>query len=163
VDDGLLDVQVYETMGQPTLAARFAAVKAGTVGEDARVRCSVARRVEIRSALPLPVVVDSKLVGSTPVCFRTLAGALLVIAGRGDGLARPAALPLVSAIKDSAGVPPAPAVASQVTQVGPATGYGRSAATQLAKQGRPLGIALIAGAAITLAPALARWMNRRRR
>ena len=38
LDDGLLEVRVYEEMSQPVLAAHFLAVKTGTAAPDARVR-----------------------------------------------------------------------------------------------------------------------------
>jgi hypothetical protein len=163
VDDGLLEVRVYEDMTQLSLAAHIAAVKAGTVGDEPRVRSTNARKVEIKSATPLPVVVDSKVVGSTPAHFRTLTGALLVIAGRGDGLSRPAAQPLVSAIKNQAVAPPAQGIASQNADVRLAPLPTRSPGAQLAKQTGPVGLALAAAAAVTLTPALARWIGHRRR
>ncbi|HKB48897.1 MAG TPA: diacylglycerol kinase family protein, partial [Ktedonobacterales bacterium] len=104
VDDGLLDVRVYEEMSQPALATHFLAIKAGTVAPDPRVRCSRGRKLVIRSTLPLPVVVDTRVVGRTPAHFRVRTGALLVIAGRGDGLAHPAAHALVSAINQHSNV-----------------------------------------------------------
>jgi hypothetical protein len=163
VDDGLLEVRVYEEMTQPALAAHFVAVKTGVVGEEPRVRSMSARKLVIKSAVPLPVVVDSKVVGTTPARFRVVSGGLMVIAGRGDGLLRPAAQTLLSAIKD-----PSAVLAAQENGVNgsdarlPAAST-RSAGAQLAKQSRPLGIALAAGAAIALMPSLSRWLSRRRR
>jgi hypothetical protein len=59
----------------------------------------------------MPVVVDSTVIGSTPARFRVLSGALLVIAGRGDALARPAAHALVSAVmNDNTATRPRPAL-----------------------------------------------------
>jgi diacylglycerol kinase (ATP) len=111
VDDGLFDVRVYEDMPQPALAEHFLAVKERTVGHDPRVKSSSARKLVIRSSPPMPVVVDSTVVGSTPARFRVLSGALLVIAGRGDALARPAAHALVSAVmNDNTATRPHPAL-----------------------------------------------------
>src|SRR4030081_1896683 len=101
LDDGLLEVRVYEEMSQPVLAAHFLAVKTGTAAPDPRVRTSRGRKIVIRSTVPLPVVVETKVVGRTPARFRVVTGGLLVIAGRGDGLAYPAAQSLVSAIKEN--------------------------------------------------------------
>jgi diacylglycerol kinase (ATP) len=163
VDDGLLEVRVYEEMSQPALASHFVAVKTGLVGDETRVRSSSARTVVIKSATPLPVIVDSKAVGSTPARFSTLTGQLLVIVGQGDGLSRPAAQPLVAAIKDQAVAPPAAEAANGGSELRLATLSPRVSGAQLARQGRPLGIALAAGAALAVAPALARWFGRRRR
>jgi diacylglycerol kinase family enzyme len=164
VDDGLLHVHVYEEMSQPTLAAHFLAVKTGTVAPDPRVRCSSGRKVLIKSTTPLPVVVDSRVVGSTPARFRVRTGELLVIAGRGDGLERPAAQSLVSAIKDHSDAPWALEDARQVADEGaPLAEATRSMGIQLAKRSRPLGIALATGVAIALMPGLSRWIERRRR
>jgi hypothetical protein len=164
VDDGLLDVRLYEEMPQPTLVTHFLAVKAGTVTPDPRVRSWSGRKLVIKSTIPLPVVVDSKVVGSTPARFRVRTGGLLVIAGHGDALSRPAAQALLSAIKDHAdtpwqvedtdhgpeGAPPAPMTT-------------RSTGRQLARRGRPLGIALATGVVVALMPGLSRWLDRRRR
>jgi diacylglycerol kinase (ATP) len=161
VDDGLLEVRVFEEMPQPTLAAHFLATKTGTVGEDPRVRSSTGRKIVIRSTTPLPVAVDSKVVGSTPARFRVRTGGLLVIAGRGDALERPAAQSLLSAVKDHGDAPWAleNARSPQEASVPAPT---QSMGMQLAKRGRPLGIALATGAAIALMPTLSRWLERRR-
>jgi diacylglycerol kinase (ATP) len=164
VDDGLLEVRVYEEMTQPILAAHFLAVKAGTIGEDSRVRCASGRKFVIRSTTPLPVVVDSKVVGSTPARFRVRTGGLLVVAGRGDGLSHPAAQSLVDAIKDHADSPLPLEAPGQAPDPGvPTLSPTRSVGMQLARRGRPLGIALATAAAIALMPGLSRWLDRRRR
>jgi hypothetical protein len=164
VDDGLLEVRVYEEMSQPILAAHFLAIKTGTIGEDSRVRCASGRKFLIRSSSPLPVVVDSKVVGSTPARFRVRTGGLLVVAGRGDGLSHPAAQSLVDAIKDNADTPLSLDAGSQTPEPGvPTLSPTRSVGMQLARRGRPLGIALATAAAIALMPGLSRWLDRRRR
>jgi diacylglycerol kinase (ATP) len=160
VDDGLLDVRLYEEMSQVALAEHFVAVKGGTVGDDTRIHASSARKLVIRSGTPMPVVVDSRVVGSTPARFRVLSGALLVIAGRGDGLSRPAARALVSAVlHDNMATRPHTAVVE-------VSGNGATSAPeqglQLAKRSGPLGVALAVGAAVAIMPALSRWIDRRR-
>ncbi|HEU5317094.1 MAG TPA: YegS/Rv2252/BmrU family lipid kinase [Chloroflexota bacterium] len=102
MDDGLLDVQVYRDMDQPAIAKRFLALKMGTPTDDASVERWQAMRVEVQTAEALPVVADSKVVGSTPARFDALPGALLVIAGDGMGLTRPASAALVSATVERA-------------------------------------------------------------
>jgi YegS/Rv2252/BmrU family lipid kinase len=160
VDDGLLDVRVYEDMPQPVLATHFLAVKAGTAAPDPRIRCSRGRKLVIRSTLPLPVVVDTKVVGRTPARFRVRTGGLLVIAGNGDGLERPAAQSLLSAIKDHSELPWAlEDTGAVVPNNAPAA---TTQTTDLAKRGRPLALALATGAAVALMPAVSRWLSRRR-
>jgi hypothetical protein len=160
LDDGLFDVRVYAEMSQPVLTEHFLAVKAGTVSEDPRVRRSSARKLVIRSSPPMPVVVDSTVVGSTLARFRVLSGGLLVITGRGDGLSRPAGQALVSAVMtDNTATRPHTAVvevSGNGASSAPAQGF------QLAKRGGPVAIVLAAGAAIALVPALSRWIDRRR-
>jgi len=108
----------------------------------------------------MPVAVDSTVVGSTPARFKILSGALLVIAGRGDALSRPAAQALVSAaVHDNTATRPHTAVVE-------VSGNGATSVPdqgiQLAKQNGPLGVALAVGAAVAIMPALSRWIDRRR-
>ena len=108
----------------------------------------------------MPVVVDSTVVGSTPAHFKVLSGGLLVIAGRGDALSRPAAQALVSAVMhDNAATRPHTAVVE-------VSGNGATSTSeqglQLAKRNGPLGVALAVGAAVAIMPALSRWIDRRR-
>ena len=86
VDDGELDVSIYHEHTQAAIAARFVGLKTGIVSDDSRIERARARSVEVRSANPLPVVADAKLVGHTPARFEVLPGALLVAAGMGMGL-----------------------------------------------------------------------------
>ena len=69
---------------QVALAAHFLAVKGGIASTDVRVESATGRSVVIHSKVPLPVAVESKVVGSTPARFRVLTGRLRVIAGTGD-------------------------------------------------------------------------------
>jgi YegS/Rv2252/BmrU family lipid kinase len=90
MDDGVLDVQVYPDMDQVDLATRFAASggKAESLSEAAST--AHARQVRVETAVPLPVLADSKVVGTTPATFRVRTGALRVITGNGPGLSCPA-------------------------------------------------------------------------
>jgi diacylglycerol kinase (ATP) len=99
MDDGLLDVCVYENLSQSGVLMRFLpeAVGDGSSAADHNVVRARARSVEIRTAEPMPVSVESKLVGVTPARFTVLIGALAVIAGDGSALLRPASAELVRA------------------------------------------------------------------
>jgi diacylglycerol kinase (ATP) len=97
MDDGLLDVAIYDEVGQTALAARFLALKAGTTVADDRIERARARRVDVWTATPLPVIADSKVLGTTPVRIEVLPGALLAVAGQGEALSRPVSRALVAA------------------------------------------------------------------
>jgi diacylglycerol kinase (ATP) len=104
MDDGLLNVAIYHHVGQAALAARFVALKAGHSGEDDRIERLQAQRVRITSKTPLPVVADSKVVGSTPATIEVLPGAVLAIVGQGPGLTRPVPEALVNpAVQEARG------------------------------------------------------------
>jgi hypothetical protein len=97
MDDGLLNVAIYDDLEQAALAARFVALKAGAQPEDARIQRARARYVDVETAVPLPVLADSKVVGTTPARFEVVPGALAVVVGHGFGLLRPASEELVRA------------------------------------------------------------------
>src|SRR5688500_7404345 len=86
MDDGQLDVAIYHDHTPAMLAARFVAIKTGLLADDPKIETAQARRVEVRTANPLPVVADSRVVGHTPARFEVRSGCLLVAAGRGIGL-----------------------------------------------------------------------------
>ncbi|HET6319421.1 MAG TPA: diacylglycerol kinase family protein, partial [Chloroflexota bacterium] len=91
MDDGLLDVTVFDDLEQADLAARLPALATGALDSDAdphvrRARCVALR---VRSARPLPVAADSKLIGVTPARIVVRPGAVLMLVGPGEGLARP--------------------------------------------------------------------------
>jgi diacylglycerol kinase (ATP) len=98
IDDGLFDVRVYEDMSPAELAAHFVAVTDDRAEADPHIQTWRGSKLVIRSRKPMPVVADSKVVGSTPARFRLLSGALLVIVGRGDALTRPATEGLMAAV-----------------------------------------------------------------
>ena len=111
--------------------------------------------------MPLPVVVETKVVGRTPARFRVVTGGLLVIAGHGDGLAYPAAQSLVTAIKESSAPPGLAEPDSAATDMAAPQANVVSPGRALARRERPLGIALATGATVALMPALSRWISRR--
>jgi hypothetical protein len=104
MDDGLLDVCIYEGLNQAGVLARFLPSPVGgtaSAADDNVVRAR-ARTVEIRTAQPMPVSIESKLVGVTPARFGVLTGALSVIAGDGPALLHPASTELVRASASAA-------------------------------------------------------------
>ena len=123
MDDALLDVAIYHDVTPAGLAARLVALKAGVEPDDARIERARTRRLELRTAAPLPVMADSKVIGTTPATFEVLPGALRVIAGHGPGLAHPVAEALLEAAVSRAHRPSAaaPAAAPPDAPAGPAT------------------------------------------
>ena len=82
LDDGQLDVSVYADMSQAALLAAFLPEPLGGHADAAnRVRRFRARRLDIDTARPMPVSIESKIVGVTPVRYTVMPRALRVIAG----------------------------------------------------------------------------------
>lgn len=164
MDDGLLDLAVYHDLTPAGLAARMMALKAGAQGEnDTRIERLRARKIELRTATPLPVIADSKVVGTTPARFEVLPGALRVIAGHGPGLVHPVgevlldavvagahALAAVEAPTEAALALPAPKgnqlVTAAASAIAPAVGRALSLATRARRLAWPA--ALVAGGAV---------------
>jgi diacylglycerol kinase (ATP) len=105
VDDGLLDVTVYEDMDRGAIMAQFLPpplMSPTDNGHDSGVRRTRARQVEIRTARPMPVAIGAKLVGVTPARFSVLAQALTVVVGNGRALLNPTSDALVAACVSAA-------------------------------------------------------------
>jgi diacylglycerol kinase (ATP) len=102
MDDGLLDVHVYEDADQAGLAATFVANAARLESIARTATRAYARRVRIETSSPLPVLADSKVIGTTPATCRVHAGALSVIVGNGPALSRPVADRTLKALKAAA-------------------------------------------------------------
>ncbi|HNP71011.1 MAG TPA: diacylglycerol kinase family protein [Kouleothrix sp.] len=94
MDDGLLDVALYDGMSKRELEQHFVAIADSRRVFDARVGHWRARRVRITSALPLPANADLKVLEERPAWeFEVLPGALTVAVGQGMALAVPLGLP----------------------------------------------------------------------
>ena len=112
MDDGLLDVCIYEDMDQPEILAQFLPSPVGHASDvpTNKLQRSRARTVEIHTSRPLPVSIESKLVGVTPARITVLTGALSVICGNASALLQPPSTALVrasaSAAQALAPVPP---------------------------------------------------------
>jgi YegS/Rv2252/BmrU family lipid kinase len=111
MDDALLDVAIYHDVTPAGLAARLVALKAGVEADDERIERARTRRLDLRTAAPLPVMADSRVIGTTPARFEVLPGALRVIAGHGPGLAHPVSEALLEAAVSRAHPPSAAAPA----------------------------------------------------
>jgi diacylglycerol kinase (ATP) len=80
LDDGLLDVRVFERFSRWELARHFLAIVAGRRSYEPRVETFRAATVRIESASPLRVRADGEAIGETPVDLRVLPHALRVLA-----------------------------------------------------------------------------------
>jgi diacylglycerol kinase (ATP) len=180
MDDGLLDVAIYHEIEQAALMVRFVALRAGGVPDDDRIERARAGRVSIKTDSPLPVVADSKVVGTTPAKVEVLPGGLLVIAGHGPGLSHPAARALVAAVEAEARAitpreeddpdvapitppPPEGAAAAVAATVVPAVVPAVGKLATAAGKARALALPAIAGAAGAAALPLLRLLSHRRR
>lgn len=102
LDDGMLDVHVFEDQDQRALAARLIEAR-GSVGDvEHAARRAQARRVRIEAVRPLPIVADSKPVGTTPATFDLYSHAVRVVVGSGMGLAWPVADAALDILQEAA-------------------------------------------------------------
>ncbi len=90
MDDGLLDVAVYEAMNKAELLAHFVATVNGNRDENAKVKFYRARRVRIRAPEPIEVHSDKDLLGPRrTVEIEVIPACLSTIVGKGPGLTIP--------------------------------------------------------------------------
>jgi diacylglycerol kinase (ATP) len=80
LDDGLLDVRVFERFSRWELVRHFWSIAAGRRRYEPRVRTLRSGTVRLRGASPLRVRADGEEVGTTPVELRVRPRALRVIA-----------------------------------------------------------------------------------
>ena len=156
MDDALLDVAIYHDVTPAGLAARLVALKAGVEPDDARIDRARTRRLELRTAAPLPVMANSKVIGTTPATFEVLPGALRVIAGHGPGLAHPVAEALLEAAVSRAHRPSAAAPAAAPPDAPHHPGQGPPNSRRPAAA-----VAPAVGQALAVAARRARWPGRR--
>ncbi len=83
VDDGLLDLCVFQDPGVLRFALYGVRILSGLQRLSHRVIWRRVRRIEIEGP-PLPVQVDGELAGETPMCFRIEPGALHAIVPAGS-------------------------------------------------------------------------------
>jgi diacylglycerol kinase family enzyme len=98
LDDGRLDVSVYAEMDQAGLVAAFLPGPIGDQTDAAnRIHRFRVRSLEIEAARPMPVSIESKIVGVTPVRYTVAPGALHVVAGDAAAMLHPQPSDLVHA------------------------------------------------------------------
>lgn len=82
MDDGRLDIRVFERFSRWELVRHFASIALGRRAYEPRVRTFRSARVAIRGASPLRVRADGEDIGETPVEAEVRPGALRVIVPR---------------------------------------------------------------------------------
>lgn len=90
MDDGLLDIAVYDGMGKTELLDYFRSMSDGKRAENPKVRFYRARKVQIRSQKAAPVVSDKDASPAEKVLNIDLVRqALMMVVGKGSGLNLP--------------------------------------------------------------------------
>lgn len=90
VDDGLLDVAVYDGMGKTELIEYFMAMKGGKRADNPQVRFYRSRHVRIRSATPFEVDADKNPLPDQRVLeIEVIPQALTMVVGKGIALSVP--------------------------------------------------------------------------
>jgi diacylglycerol kinase (ATP) len=79
VDDGELDIVVYSRLSRADLVRHFAGIAFGRQRYSPKVTHYRSSAVRVESRHPLPCTADTRDIGTTPVTFRALPGALRVI------------------------------------------------------------------------------------
>ena len=82
LDDGQFDVRVFRGFSKWELIRHLAGIAFGRWRYAPHVSTYRSAKVRISSAHPLPARADGKDLGTTPVIFRTLPGALRVVSPR---------------------------------------------------------------------------------
>jgi len=90
MDDGLLDIAIYDGMGKAELVDYFMAMKDGKRAENPKVRFFRSRIVRIKAATPLAVDSDKNpLADERALHIEVLPQALRMVVGRGIALTLP--------------------------------------------------------------------------
>ena len=90
MDDGLLDVAVYDGMGKTELLGHFVAIRNGKRVDDPRIAFYQSRTVKIKSSVPEPMGEDqASLADTKKVEIELIPQALTVVVGKGFGLQFP--------------------------------------------------------------------------
>jgi diacylglycerol kinase (ATP) len=90
MDDGLLDIAVYDDMGKTDLLGYFMATREGKRADNPKVRFYRSRKVRVRSQQAAPVVSDKDAIPAERVLdIELLPQALRMVVGKGSGLDLP--------------------------------------------------------------------------
>lgn len=90
MDDGLLDIAVYDGMGKTDVLEYFRSMSDGKRAENPKVRFYRAHKVQIRSQQPAPVVSDKDATPAEKVVnIEVIRQALMMVVGKGSGLNLP--------------------------------------------------------------------------
>jgi diacylglycerol kinase family enzyme len=90
MDDGLLDIAVFNGMGKTEILGYFGAISDGKAVENAKIEFYKSRSVKIRSVALAPVGEDQEgLKGEKEVEIEVIPQALSVVVGKGLGLQFP--------------------------------------------------------------------------
>jgi len=90
MDDGLLDIAIYDGMGKTDLLGYFMAASNGKRADNPRVRFYRAHKVRIRSQQPTPIVSDKDAIPAEKVLnIELIPQALMMVVGKGSGLNLP--------------------------------------------------------------------------
>jgi diacylglycerol kinase (ATP) len=90
MDDGLLDVALYDGMGKTELLGHFAAISDGKLADNAKIEFYQSRTVKIRSSIAEPLGADQEALKDEKVVeIEVIPQALTVVVGKGFGLAFP--------------------------------------------------------------------------
>jgi diacylglycerol kinase (ATP) len=166
MDDGLLDVTVFDDLDQADLAMRLPSLATGALseGDDPRVRRARCVAVRVRSARPLPVAADSKVIGTTPARLVVRPGAVLALVGPGPGLARPPSSTLQELVEELAprtASVPVDGASGQAPHVSVPPAIDVSVLPALATGARLAAAPLATALALKLLPPVARALGRR--
>jgi diacylglycerol kinase (ATP) len=133
MDDGLLDLAVYDGLTDLDLAAYFVQTASGTRVSNPNVRFYRTRRVQIRSQAPMPATSDKdELPDQQVLDFELIPRAIHVIVGQGFGLAWP--VDAVTSVPPLTGAQAQPKNVPAAEPARPANGHEHGAAAEAAQQ-----------------------------
>ena len=132
MDDGLLDLAVYDGLNNVDLAAYFLKTASGTRVSDPNVRFYRTRRVQIRSQQEMPATSDKdELPAQQVLDYELIPRAVRVIVGQGSGLVWP--VEAVMSVPPLGGNQPQPRASAVAEPAKPSNGIVHGAPEQLSQ------------------------------